>query len=505
MPLAERTILKLLCAKGDGSPVDLLILTWTLPTGTEVSMMALPLRICGSGLILAIPEDGIPESQLEAALETPEEDAVLGPSCKVGVSVQEGEDPDEVLNVVMVEFSMAVREKLAKKPVRLKKPVKGFGETVATLPSFAELEEHVEAWIERGEVRNEVFLTAGEISPAKKPQTGMDGLMAQIMGLREELGQRFEILEDKVQDLQQHPQLRKPAPPVLKAKPKPGASPDLDYGKGEEEVPKKSVRGDPAELIARMKELAPGGPRRTPDQTISVLPPHREHLAGGLHQPAEGGGMAFEEETGFQGRSSKQSQEGRRQECQQRSRLRPHRFLRFRIQNSRSESGRTDKKGDIRNDPPSELKPWLEWLYGFLCRSSLPLGKYVKSTTLSPRSSTPSFREGELFPCPPPFPWVVPQQGPLRRSRRRDCRWQHRRCRELWVNFMVSALSQQALQCSVAPERGRRGQPLTAAQEEMCGFLESLASSVSRLNLQRLDVVHVCPLPLHVWSTCESN
>lgn len=154
--------------------------------------------------------------------------------------------------------------------------------TSLLLPSFAELEEHVEAWIERGEVRNEVFLTAGEASPAKKPQTGLDGLMAQIMGLREELGQRFEILEDKVQDLQQHPQLRKPAPPVLKAKPKPGASPDLEYGKGEEEMPKRSGRGDPAELIARMKELAPGGPRRTPDepgrgQTAAEMAPLEPH------------------------------------------------------------------------------------------------------------------------------------------------------------------------------------------------------------------------------------
>ena len=46
---------------------------------------------------------------------------------------------------------------------------------------------------------------------------------------------------------------------------------------------------------------------------------------------------------------------------------------------------------------------------------------------------------------------------------------------------MVCALSYEALGIDVAPLRGRRGHPLTAAQNSMCSFLKTLAMSVVRL------------------------
>ena len=127
----------------------------------------------------------------------------------------------------------------------------------------------------------------------------------------------------------------------------------------------------------------------------------------------------------------------------------------------------------------------LSWLHTFMTElenSSMPLAKYFRSTFYVPEgASEPKGKPNEVFPCPPPFPWVVSKPGHLGKSRRRCARWRVRRACELWVNLAVCALSHEALALDVAPLRGRRGFPLNPAQSRMCSFLGTLVKSVVRL------------------------
>ena len=125
---------------------------------------------------------------------------------------------------------------------------------------------------------------------------------------------------------------------------------------------------------------------------------------------------------------------------------------------------------------------WLETWCGYLEGSDLPLAQYFRSTFCTPEaSSKPVKGSNEIFPCPPPFPWVVPKPAGLGKSRRRRDRWCKRRACELWVNLMVCALSHEALGVNVAPERGRRGVALSSTQSQMAARLQSFACSVVRL------------------------
>ena len=122
-----------------------------------------------------------------------------------------------------------------------------------------------------------------------------------------------------------------------------------------------------------------------------------------------------------------------------------------------------------------------QWLLA-VCRSlensSLPLGRYYRSTSIFVDTALAALgKSNEIFPCPPPYPWPCETQCLPGRSRKR-CRWNRRRAIELWVNLMVCALSSEALQVEVAPLRGRRGCSLNRAQHDMVSFLKTLASSV---------------------------
>ena len=53
MPLSERGVLELKCADGGGGNVDLLLLRW--PAGGGRMFLAVPMKVCAQGLILAVP------------------------------------------------------------------------------------------------------------------------------------------------------------------------------------------------------------------------------------------------------------------------------------------------------------------------------------------------------------------------------------------------------------------------------------------------------------------
>ena len=109
---------------------------------------------------------------------------------------------------------------------------------------------------------------------------------------------------------------------------------------------------------------------------------------------------------------------------------------------------------------------------------------YVRSTLKPSQESKPDSKGADLYPCPPPYPWAITKTGSPRRSARRVQRWKVRRAVEIWVNLLVCGLSQQAIGCAVAPERGRSGAPLNNSQLAMVEFLKGLACSVVRLGLE---------------------
>ena len=173
------------------------------------------------------------------------------------------------------------------------------------------------------------------------------------------------------------------------------------------------------------------------------------------------------EETGQPGERQFQGRKVRREARQRCQRLnRPHRFLRCRLGHSQGQE---------------ELVHPMTWLQEFcqsLENSDLPLARYFRSTfSLAEVSLTSLGKSNELFPCPPPYPWVHEIVTDPGRSRK-GCRWKHRRAVELWVNLMVCGLSFEAVQVEVAPLRGRRGSSLSQAQKDMVSFLRTLAHSV---------------------------
>ena len=149
--------------------------------------------------------------------------------------------------------------------------------------------------------------------------------------------------------------------------------------------------------------------------------------------------------------------------------MRGHRFLRY--------YGVTKQESTTQS-----ALSWISEVCDELTNSDLPLAKYFRSTFSSPGvASQATGKVNELFPCPPPYPWVVEPLRNLGSSRRKRARWILRRSVELWVNLMVCALSQEASGVEVAPLRGRRGASLTSSQSSMVSFLRTLASSVVRL------------------------
>ena len=155
--------------------------------------------------------------------------------------------------------------------------------------------------------------------------------------------------------------------------------------------------------------------------------------------------------------------------------MRGHRFLRW------------QPLHEIREHPIdpnfTDCFSWLKGVVYDLRNSDLNLGCYVRSTfEAAPNLESKTKKKGtDMFPCPPPYPWTDAKIGCSRRSARSVARWKIRRSVELWVNLMVCVLSQQALDCRLAPPQGRRGCPLSQPQLEMTAKLGSFAKSVIRL------------------------
>ena len=73
-------------------------------------------------------------------------------------------------------------------------------------------------------------------------------------------------------------------------------------------------------------------------------------------------------------------------------------------------------------------------------RSSTQLGCYMRSTQ-APVDAAQK-RSGDVFPCPPPYPWFAES---WKGSRRRASRWARRRSQEGMINMEICALSVCAL------------------------------------------------------------
>ncbi len=185
MPLSEKQLLELKCVGAPGRPVDQVVLRW--PSAQEGRFfLGVPLRVCKSGIILALPQKAISEAELEEAKDAPEEE-LLGPSQVVVTSVESPEDLDSELALLLVEFNLSVRLQLTKRTKRMAKAVVGFAEDLDVLPSLKELDELCTTWLESGLVRNENFVTAEE-----------DGVPLEEESVAYQMGKFRELMEDRL-------------------------------------------------------------------------------------------------------------------------------------------------------------------------------------------------------------------------------------------------------------------------------------------------------------------
>ena len=650
MPIAERGVLGLKCV-GLSDEVDLLWLKW--PTGSDRCFLAVPLRVSSQGIILALPQQAIPEETLAEADEGLG-DGLVGPHFMVEVTAQTDEEEPLLLQILIVEFAMAVRLQLDRKGLRTRRNAVGFGETLQTLPSFQELNTSVTAWIEGGaEARLEDYYTAAEEPMPPEPPVEMGAIVEQLRQIQQAMDQRFSYLEGRVNQVTARPggeraspsmpgasarneperdrtqellegvrdQVRRP-PPRMRDEPRRTGETAVEalmaaegpargskeastlddflkvallkllkgqketktstwtpfLGRGRErhewgrserqlvffkqgrpwhrscgkaalsdEVSSRSlprtngtahdessggcgvgaldpiavctnmpggqiphsrvlprgIRPCPQAAIGEQAKASSsagashdGGARAVPDrrvldcgrtphrhgrtslgtlghagsggapQTIRLYEALRSHLDRCPHQRAEGGGVAGQEE---ERRPEAKSQRSRKRWKGREQHVKPP------APGVREQHGSTQAR---RQGPLAWLEDWCRELKNM----NLPLAKYFRSTFVLPEgtSKAPS-KSTDLFPCPPPYPWVVEKPLGLGKSRRQRARWEVRRSSELWVNLMVCALSHEALSLEVAPLRGRCGVSLSSSQERMCSFLKSLSSSVVRL------------------------
>lgn len=185
MPLSEKQVLELKCVGTPGAPVDQVVLKWpSAPDGAF--FLGVPLRVCKTGMILALPRKAFSEEELEEAKNNPEEE-LLGPSQVVTTSIEGSTDFEAELAVVLVEFNMSVRSQLAKRTRKMTKAVIGFAEDLDSLPDLKELEEICATWLESGLVRNENFITANE-----------DGLPLEEGSVAHEISKFRELMEERM-------------------------------------------------------------------------------------------------------------------------------------------------------------------------------------------------------------------------------------------------------------------------------------------------------------------
>ena len=184
-----------------GEEVDLLLLKW--PAGSAGQwFLAIPARVCHAGAILALPAAALQPEELDAGKEAAAE-ALVGPSLAVSMAIEGGADPDELLEVVLVEFGPGIRHQLEKKTPRGRRTFVGFHGDPRVLPCLAELEECVASWIDSGVVRSDAFYTAPESGEdaAEDPLLPQDDILAQLQLLQTAVEQRLGKLETQVQGL----------------------------------------------------------------------------------------------------------------------------------------------------------------------------------------------------------------------------------------------------------------------------------------------------------------
>ena len=224
-----------------GEEVDLLLLKW--PAGSAGQwFLAIPARVCHAGAILALPAAALQPEELDAGKEAAAE-ALVGPSLAVSMAIEGGADPDELLEVVLVEFGPGIRHQLEKKTPRGRRTFVGFHGDPRVLPCLAELEECVASWIDSGVVRSDAFYTAPESGEdaAEDPVLPQDDILAQLQLLQTAVEQRLGKLETQVQGL---------------SNPRPGALRKGVAADGRSRQPDASEPGESSEPRARSEILA---------------------------------------------------------------------------------------------------------------------------------------------------------------------------------------------------------------------------------------------------------
>ena len=135
MPISEKGVSSLKVAATEGE-VDQVLLRW--PPQSNSWVLAVPLRVCRAGIILALPKDTLTEDEISQGQEAEFEDLV-GPSSSARISLLPEQDPS--VDVLMVEFAMRVRNQLEKKTSRTRRVYGGFAEDVSLVPHPGELAE----------------------------------------------------------------------------------------------------------------------------------------------------------------------------------------------------------------------------------------------------------------------------------------------------------------------------------------------------------------------------
>ena len=212
MPISEKGILSLKVAALEGE-VDQLLLRW--PAQSNSWVLAIPLRVCRAGIILALPKDTLTEDEISQGQEADFEE-LIGPSSSARISLVPEQDPPAAVDVLMVEFGMKIRNQLEKKTSRTRRVFGGFAEDVTLVPHPSELAEATEEWLSAGLVRAEEFLTAREEELDGMPLArGEIDLLAEFRGLQTMLDRRLRVMEGQIHQLQEGHQSRQSQPPSV--------------------------------------------------------------------------------------------------------------------------------------------------------------------------------------------------------------------------------------------------------------------------------------------------
>ncbi|CAL1146331.1 unnamed protein product [Cladocopium goreaui] len=249
MPIAEKTIRSLKLVNKNLEEVDLLLLRW--PAEGDVWMLALPCRVSRGGLILAVPGNGIPDEDLSQGQEASPED-ILGPSLHVTISLQAEESLGDAVEVLLLEFTMGIRQQLERKAPRTRRPYLRFAEA-QQLPDMAELDDAVDEWVTSGSLRDADWQTALEEEENPAPQADLKAVVAVLAKL-----------EKRVEELQKHPNLQtvKTPAPQRKATAKTQAAPPQIDGPNDKDM---------AEILRAMREEVGSRPERIADEPASRI------------------------------------------------------------------------------------------------------------------------------------------------------------------------------------------------------------------------------------------